>query len=111
MKKSELKKVIRESIKEQFSSGIPSYTHTQSSPQYPGDPDGPFPGSWDPLIWMNSWVGLDQSFFPSGQNRCNFLYQRFSLWSNQINDVGPLHQNLLHAKLRILHRAFLGSGC
>ena len=111
MKKNILKKLIKETIKEQLGSGVPPYTHSQASPQYPGDPDGPFPGNWNDFSWQMSWVGTDPNNFASSSNHCNFLVGRYNLWSNQINNVGPLQANQLHAKLRILHRAYAGVGC
>ena len=56
-------------------------------------------------------TGAAPNNFASSSNHCNFLVGRYNLWSNQINNVGPLQTNQLHAKLRILHRAYDGSGC
>lgn len=106
MKSTKLKNIVKQVLKEQ-SNIIPLY----SSQNYPGDPNGPYAANFDNMAWMNTWVGLDSSAFPTTQNHCNFLNNRYNLWSNQINNVGSLHQNILHWKLLILHRIANSMGC
>ena len=106
MKNTKLKNIVKQVLKEQ-SNIIPSY----SSQNYPGTPTGPYPGNFNNIAWYQSWVGTDPNAFPSPQNHCNFLINRYNLWSNQINNVGSLYQNQLHWKLGVLHRVASNNSC
>ena len=44
MKKSQLRNIIRTTIKEQLGNPCP-----------PLNPNGPYPTNWDPNTWYNSW--------------------------------------------------------
>ena len=111
MKKSELKRLIKESISE-----IMNEAPMNPQMQQP-DPAGPYPQGWDPNQWSDGWLqSTITGFFNQGNpaGACNFTQNRISMWTNKMGDMGSgiLFDNQLAYKIGLGQAllAYLNSG-
>ena len=99
MKRSELKRFIKESISE-IMNEAPGMNPQNQVP----NAGGPYPGNWDGDTWAGTWLqNTITPFFDQGNpaGACNFTQNRISLWQTKMSDMGSgiLFDNQLAYKI------------
>ena len=117
MKKSELKKIIKDILKEQY-----DYT-TGTEPDLGLGSSGMGPGytgasTWNYNDYMD-WADIFDDllfdvYFNSGMNltrACKFLARRFKILMSKFSGAGPKHKNQLASKLYHIYYLMTSWGC
>ena len=106
MKKSELRNIIRELIKEQANS--PSIDYNPNYDFMGASSDFNFPSGFDPDAWAMQWSQMLYSYIPmflplDTIRVCRFIANRIQLWTSQYQSAGPLYQNQLVYKIQVAY--------